>query len=136
MPGVLGGREAGCGALDGTGCFGNDRAWRWRGVVSGIGSGMNGRGREVGRFLSDPGVSVIVVEHRDRLTRFGFEHLAAGLAGSGRRIVVLDESDTTDDLVRDVTVVLTSLCVGLFGRGSVSRRAADAVAVAIKEGGS
>jgi putative resolvase len=62
--------------------------------------------------------------------------VAAGLAGSGRRIVVLDESETTDDLVRDVTVVLTSLCVRLFGRGSVSRRAAKAVAVATEEGGS
>jgi putative resolvase len=105
-------------------------------VVSEIGSGMNGHRRTLTRLLSDPGVSVIVVEHRDRLTRFGFEHVAAGLAGSGRRIVVLDESETTDDLVRDVTVVLTSLCVRLFGRGSVSRRAADAVAVATEGGGS
>ena len=97
---------------------------------------MYGHRRRLTRFLSDPGVSVIVVEHRDRLTRFGFEHVAAGLAGSGRRIVVLDESETTDDLVREVTVVLTSLCARLYGRRSASRRAADAVAVATKEGGS
>ena len=49
---------------------------------------------------------------------------------------MLDESETTDDLVRDVTVVLTGLCAGLYGRRSVSRRGADAVAVATKEGGS
>lgn len=105
-------------------------------VVSEIRSGMNGHRRKLTRLLSDPGVSVIVVEHRDRLTRFGFEHLAANLAASGRRIVVLDVSETTDDLVRGVTEVLTSLCARLYGRRSASRRAAKAVAVAAEEGGS
>jgi putative resolvase len=99
-------------------------------VVSEIGSGMNGHRRKLTRVLSDVTASVIVVEHRDRLTRFGFEHLAASLAASGRRIVVLDETETTDDLVRDVTEVLTSLCARLYGRRSASRRAAKAVEVA------
>ncbi|MGH3714210.1 MAG: IS607 family transposase [Micromonosporaceae bacterium] len=99
-------------------------------VVSEIGSGMNGHRRELTRLLSDPAVSVIVVEHRDRLTRFGFEHLAASLAASGRRIVVLNDAETSDDLVRDVTEVLTSLCARLYGKRSASRRAARAVAVA------
>jgi putative resolvase len=78
---------------------------------------------------------VLVVEHRDRLTSFGFDHLAACLAASGRRIVVLDETETVDDLVRDVTEVLTSLCARLYGRRSASRRAAEAVAVATGEQG-
>lgn len=100
-------------------------------VVSEVGSGMNGHRRKLTKLLSDPSVTVIVVEHRDRLTRFGFEHLAASLASCGRRIVVLDTSETSDDLVRDVTEVLTSLCARLYGRRSASRRAAKAVAVAI-----
>jgi putative resolvase len=53
------------------------------------------------------------VEHRERLTRFGFEHLAASMSACGRRIVVLDATETSDDLVRDVTEVLTSLCARL-----------------------
>jgi len=99
-------------------------------VVSEIGSGMNGHRRKLTKLLSDPAVTVIVVEHRDRLTRFGFEHLAASLAATGRRIVVLDDTETADDLVRDVTEVLTSLCARLYGRRSASRRAAKAVAIA------
>jgi putative resolvase len=99
-------------------------------VVSEIGSGMNGHRRKLTRVLSDVTANVIVVEHRDRLIRFGFEHLAASLAASGRRIVVLDETETTDDLVRDVTEVLTSLCARLYGRRSASRRAGKAVEVA------
>jgi putative resolvase len=99
-------------------------------VVSEVGSGMNGHRRKLTRILSGPAVTVIVVEYRDRLTRFGFEHLAASLAACGRRIVVLDEAETTDDLVRDVTEVLRSLCARLYGRRSAARRAARAVAVA------
>ncbi len=99
-------------------------------VVTEVGSGMDGHRRKLTRLLSDPSATVIVVEHRDRLTRFGFEHLAASLAAAGRRVVVLDETETTDDLVRDVTEVLTSLCARRYGRRLASRRAARAVAVA------
>jgi putative resolvase len=110
------------------GATGRGLAVGW--VVSEVGSGMNGHRRKLTTLLSDPAVTVIVVEHRDRLTRFGFEHLAASMAASGRRIVVLEESETTSDLVRDVTEVLTSLCARLYGQRSASRRAAKAVAVA------
>jgi putative resolvase len=99
-------------------------------VVTEVGSGMNGHRRKLTKILSDPAVAVVVVEHRDRLTRFGFEHLAASLAACGRRVIVLNEAETSDDLVRDVTEVLTSLCARLYGRRSASRRAAKAVAVA------
>ena len=110
------------------------RAVRNRGNVSGgdQAAGVIGcviTARAVG-VLSDPAATVIVVERRDRLTRFGFEHLQASLASAGRRIVVLDDAETADDLVRDVTEVLTSLCARLYGRRSASRRAAKAVAVA------
>jgi putative resolvase len=80
--------------------------------------------------LSDPAVTVIVVEHPDRITRFGFEQLAASMSACGRRMVVLDATENSDDLVRDVTEVLTSVCACLYRRRSVSRRAAKAVAVA------
>lgn len=99
-------------------------------VVTETGSGVNGHRRKLARLLSDAAVRVIVVEHRDRLTRVGFEHLAAALSACGRRIVVLDEAETTSDLVRDVTVVLTSLCARLYGQRSAARRATRAVAVA------
>ena len=102
-------------------------------VVSEVGSGVNGHRRKLTKLLSDPAVTVIVVEHRDRLTRFGFEHLAASLAACGRRIVVLEDSETTSDLVGDVTEVLRSLCAGLYGQRWASRRAAKAVAVATGE---
>lgn len=50
-------------------------------------------------------VTTIVVEHRDRLTRFGFEFLEAALRAQGRRILVVEEKEIDDALVRDMTEV-------------------------------
>ncbi|MCX5375117.1 IS607 family transposase [Streptomyces sp. NBC_00091] len=99
-------------------------------VVTEVGSGLNGRRRKLHRLLADPGVGTIVVEHRDRLARFGIEYLEAALSASGRRLVVLDPAETADGLVRDITEVLTSMCARLYGRRSAKNRAARAIAVA------
>ncbi|MFD0139168.1 IS607 family transposase [Streptomyces sp. NPDC127159] len=102
-------------------------------VVTEVGSGLNGRRGKLHRVLSDPSAAVIVVEHRDRLARFGVEHLEAVLSASGRRLVVLDPGETTDDLVRDITEVLTSMCARLYGRRAAKNRAARAVALVTGE---
>ncbi|MEV0629602.1 IS607 family transposase [Nonomuraea wenchangensis] len=99
-------------------------------VVTEVGSGLNGRRPKLARLLRDASVSVIVVEHRDRLARFGLEHLSAALEASGRRIVVIDDAEVEDDLVRDMTEVLTSFCARLYGRRSASRRAKAALRAA------
>ncbi|GAA0397002.1 hypothetical protein Acor_62180 [Acrocarpospora corrugata] len=92
-----------------------------------VGSGLNGKRAKLARLLGDPLVSVIVVEHRDRLTRFGIEHLSAALAATGRRIVVIDDAEVDNDLVRDMTEILTSFCARLYGHRSASRRAKAAL---------
>jgi putative resolvase len=97
-------------------------------VVGEVGSGLNGARRKLLSLLRDPAVGTIVVEHRDRLARFGVEYLEAALAAQGRRVVVVEESEVADDLVRDMVEVLTSFCARLYGRRSAKRRAAAAMA--------
>jgi len=75
------------------------------------------------RLLMDSTVTGIVVEHRDRLARFGSEYLEAALAASGRRLIVVDSSEMNDDLVQDMIAVLTSFCARLYGRRSARNRA-------------
>lgn len=104
-------------------------------VVSEVGSGMNGRRPKLARLLRDPEVQAIVVEHRDRVARFGVEHLQAALSATGRRIVVVDTSETTDDLVRDMVEVLTSMCARLYGRRGARNRAMRAVTATKHEPG-
>ena len=97
-------------------------------VVSEVGSGLNGKRRKCLALLADPSVTTIVVGHRDRFTRFGSEHVAASLQANGRRLVVVDDAEVDDDLVRDMTEVLTSFCARLYGRRAAARRAAKALA--------
>jgi putative resolvase len=100
------------------------------GVVTEVGSGLNGKRPKLRRILADPSASVILVEHRDRLARFGLEHLEAALAAYGRKIVVTDPGETTDDLVRDMIEVLTWMCARLYGRRGARNRAIRAVTAA------
>jgi putative resolvase len=102
-------------------------------VLTEVGSGLNGKRRKLHRVLSDPTATVIVVEHRDRLARFGVEHLESALSASGRRLVVLDPQETTSDLVRDITEVLTSMCARLYGHRAAKNRAARAMAAVTGE---
>jgi putative resolvase len=98
--------------------------------VSEIGSGINGHRAKLMRLLSDPAVQTIVVEHRDRLARFGSEYIEAALAACGRKLVVVEESEMKDDLAQDMVEVLTSFCARLYGRRVAKNRAAKAFAAA------
>jgi predicted site-specific integrase-resolvase len=95
-------------------------------VVTEVGSALNGYRRKFLALLRDPGVTRVVVEHRDRFCRFGPEYVQAALAAPGRELVVVDSGEVDDDLVRDMTEILTSMCARLYGnRAAQSRATAD-----------
>jgi predicted site-specific integrase-resolvase len=96
-------------------------------VVTEVGSALNGRRKKVLGLLRDPVVSTIVVEHRDRFAGFGAEYVEAALTAQGRRLLVVHPAEVDDDLVRDVTEILTSLCARLYGRRAAANRAQRAV---------
>lgn len=92
-------------------------------TVTEVGSGLNGHRKKLLGLLADPKIDVIVVEHRDRLMRFGAEYVEAALAARGARLVMVDDGERTDDLVADMIAVLTSFCARLYGRRSAANRA-------------
>jgi predicted site-specific integrase-resolvase len=96
-------------------------------VVTEVGPALNGHRRKFLALLRDPSAAVIAVEHRDRFARFGAEYVEAALSAQGRRLLVADPSGADDDLVRDVTEILTSLCARLYGRRAAANRAARAI---------
>ncbi len=99
-------------------------------VVTEVGSGLDGKRPKLKRLLADPQATVIMVEHRDRLARFGVEQLEAALSAQGRRLVVVDPGESGDDLVRDMIEVLTGFCARLYGRRGARNRAMRAVTCA------
>ena len=48
------------------------------------------------------------------MCRFGFEYVEAALAGRGVRILAMEDDELEDDLVRDVTEVMTSIYARLL----------------------
>jgi putative resolvase len=63
---------------------------------------MNGSRAKVRRLLADPKVTTVVIEHRDRLGRMNTELAESAPSAHGHRLVVLDDGEVDDDLVRDM----------------------------------
>jgi predicted site-specific integrase-resolvase len=99
-------------------------------VVTEVGSALNGHRREFLALLRDRSVHRIVVEYRDRFCRFGSEYVQAAFAAQGRELIVVDSAEVDDDLVQDVTEILTSMCARLYGKRAAQNRAKRAAAAA------
>jgi len=63
------------------------------------------------------------------------ELVEAALSAHGRRLVVVDDAEVDDDLVRDMVEVLASLCARLYGRRSARNRALKALGCAQRDVG-
>lgn len=83
---------------------------------------MNDRRRKLNKVLSDPTIGTIIVEHRDRLARMNAGLIESALNAQGRKLIVVDDTELDDDLVCDMTEVLTSFCARLYGRRAVKRK--------------
>lgn len=89
--------------------------------ISEIGSGLNGKRPKLLSLLSNRDIPTIVVEHRDRLTRFGFQYIESALNAAGRGILVLNETEEKMDLVQDFIDVVTSMCSRIYGSNARNR---------------
>jgi len=59
--------------------------------------------------------------------RFGLEYVEAVLAAQGRKIVVIEEEETADEIVRDLHEVMVSMCARLYGKRPAANRAKKAM---------
>jgi predicted site-specific integrase-resolvase len=91
--------------------------------VTEIASGLNDERPKLKKLLTDARVGVLVVEHRDRLTRFGYGYIATLLEHEGRRVEAVFPTDTGDGLVDDFVAVVTSMAMRIYGRRNAKRRA-------------
>jgi putative resolvase len=92
-------------------------------VVKEIASGVNDSRPKLLGLLEDQAMTLIVVEHKDRLTRFGFRYLETLLRGQGRALeVVNDAGNETEDLMADLTAILFSLTERLYGQRRAKRK--------------
>lgn len=93
------------------------RGWLLDREYKEIASGLNDNRAVLSRILRDKSVTRIVVEDKDRLTRFGYNYIVELLALDGREVVVLHQPDSKDDdLIADFQSVIYSFCARLYGR--------------------
>src|SRR5262249_54054939 len=92
--------------------------------VTEIASGLNDERPKLKKLLTDARVGVLVVEHKDRLTRFGYGYITTLLEHQGRRVEAVFPTDTSDELVDDFVAVITSMASRIYGRRKAKRRTA------------
>lgn len=85
-------------------------------IVKECGSGLNDSRKKLINLLKDPNITHIVVEHKDRLTRFGFNYLQEWMKCRNVQIIIINEelNDKTD-LMQDFISLVTSFCARLYG---------------------
>lgn len=54
---------------------------------------------------------------------FGFDLIQSTLEASGRKVVVMNDAELSDDLVRDFVEIVTSMCARIYGKRSGKRKA-------------
>jgi putative resolvase len=98
-------------------------------VVKEIGSGVNDARPKLLALLEDQSIGLIVVEHKDRATRFGFRYLDTLLKSQGRTIEVVNLAENgQEDLLADLTAILYSLTARLYGQRRAKRKTESIIA--------
>jgi len=99
------------------------KGWKVVKVVKEVGSGVNDGRKKLLALLADPTVTVIVVEHKDRLTRFGFKYIETLPAMQGRSIEVVNVTENPiEDIIADFVSILYSFCAKLYGQRRAKRK--------------
>ncbi|MFI5300222.1 MAG: IS607 family transposase [Polyangiales bacterium] len=115
---------------DGLRRFAQAKGWSLVHVVEEFGSGVNDQRKKLRRLLERKDFDVLLVEHKDRLTRFGFAWFEA--ICPFRIEVVNRAEDKTNDLMDDLVAILTSFSARLYGQRR-GRKKTEAAIAALKD---
>ena len=105
------------------------RGWQITKVVKESGSGVNDQRPQFLALLADTSISQIVVEHKDRCSRFGVAYIQTLLKTQGRELVIVNEAEEgQEDLMQDFVAIITSFCARLYGRRRATRKKSQLLA--------
>jgi putative resolvase len=105
------------------------RGYTVRHVVKETGSGLNDNRKKLAALLSKDDYEILIVEHRDRLARFGTAYLELLLNKSGVTLDIVNRvEDKTDDLMTDLVAIITSFAARLYGQRRGKRKTEKIIA--------
>jgi len=96
------------------------RGWIINEIIKECASGLNDNRPKLMKILSDRKATRLVVEHKDRLTRFGFNYIK--ILYPECEIVVVNEVESKEDLFEDFVSLVTSFCARIYGRRRSKRK--------------
>ena len=101
----------------------NAKGWKVEKVIKEIGSGLNDNRKQLEKLLMDKTITIIVVEHSDRFSRFGMNYIEKLMEGQGRKIEIVNkQSNDRDDLMQDFVSIITSFTARLYGQRRIKRK--------------
>lgn len=99
-----------------------------------IGSGLNDKRKKLEKILISDNWDILIVEHKDRLTRFGFNYLETLLNKSNKKILVVNKQDEKkNDLMEDLISIIYSFSARMYGLRRSKRKTEKIIAELKKE---
>lgn len=100
--------------------FCTDNGWIVNEVVKECASGLNDNRPKLSKILTERKATRLVVEHKDRLTRFGFNYIK--LLYPECNIVIVNQTEDKTDLFEDFVSLVTSFCARIYGQRRSTRQ--------------
>lgn len=104
-------------------CFA--KGWIVNEIVKECASGLNDNRPKLIKILTEKKATKLVVEHKDRLTRFGFNYIK--ILYPECEIVVVNEVESKEDLFEDFVSLVTSFCARIYGRRRSKRKTEELI---------
>ncbi len=101
--------------------FCNAKGWVVHEVIKECASGLNDKRPKLERILKERKATRLVVEHKDRLTRFGFNYISV-LYPECEIVVINSGQNDQQDLMIDFVSLVTSFCARLYGKRRAKRQ--------------
>lgn len=99
------------------------KGWQVSQIVKEVGSGVNDSRSKLLSLLKDDSVTLIVVEHKDRLTRFGYNYIETLLEMQGRRLEIVNLAENgREDLMQDLVSIIYSFSARMYGQRRAKRK--------------
>lgn len=92
-------------------------------VVKEVGSGLNDNRKKLEKLLKLEDYQYLIVEHKDRLGRFGTHYIDVLLQRCGVTLEIVNLAENSrDELMTDLVAIITSFAARLYGQRRAKRK--------------
>lgn len=99
--------------------YASTKGYKIVGEYKEVASGLNDNRRIFNQILERDDYNILLSEHRDRITRFGYHYLERLLNRLNIKLEVINEIETKDkEIIDDFIFIITSFCDKIYGNKS------------------